>query len=112
VTSVLAQTDVEAEIIRISALCERVTEQVAERARAAAKADALYRKRHAQAFLTAEGRTIPDRQAAALLECIEEYDHHRHADAVLMAAQEAGRNYRAQLDALRSINANLRPLVS
>lgn len=36
----------------------------------------------------------------------------RATEALLLAAQEAGRNYRAQLDALRSINANHRALVT
>src|SRR5262245_34773363 len=105
---VVTPVEVEKEIFRICELIERAATEVANRARAAAKADSPYRRRYAQALLVAEGRTVPERQAQALLDCTEEYDAHRWADALLLSAQEAGRSYRAVLDALRSINANVR----
>jgi hypothetical protein len=108
VAGVITPVQVESEILRMCALIERATEEVAKRARSAAKADTLYRRRYAQALLVAEGRTIPERQAMAVLDCTEELDAHKWADALLLSAQEAGRSYRAILDALRSINANVR----
>lgn len=98
--------------MRISGLCERVTTEIAQRARANAEADARYKKAHASAFLMAQGKTVGDRESQAALETDAEYTERRVTEALLLAAQEAGRNYRAQLDALRSINSNLRALIT
>lgn len=108
----LSQVFIESEIVRLCALAEKVTTEIAQRARASAVADANYKKGHASAFLMAQGKTVGDREAAAALETENEYLERKIAEALLFAAQEAGRNYRAQLEALRSLNANLRPLVT
>lgn len=108
----LSQVFVESEIIRLCGLAERVTTELAKRARDAAEADANYKRAHASAFLMAQGKTVGDREAAAALETDAEYTARKIGEALLLAAQEAGRNYRAQLDALRSINANMRAMVS
>lgn len=107
----LSQADVEEEILRIAALAERCTHEIAKRARAAAQADADYKIANAKAFLVAEG-PVAEREARALTDCADLYRERRMTEAVLLAAQEAGRNYRSQLEALRSICANLRSLVS
>lgn len=107
-SNVLQPAQVENEIMRISALCEKVTTEIATRARAAAEADVAFKMAHAKASLRAEGKTVSEREAEAALFCEDEYRNKRITEAVLLGAQEAGRNYRAQLEALRSINANLR----
>lgn len=107
----IAQADVEAEIMRLSSLAEKVTHELAKRARAAAEADVAYKVAHAKALLAAEGAQYV-RDAEATVRSERELTEKRATEALLLAAQEAGRNYRAQLDALRSINANLRPLVT
>lgn len=109
--NVLAQADVESEIMRLAALCEKATHAIAKRARDAATADADFKVCHAKAYLTADG-PVAEREASAVIACEVEYRERRSTEALLLAAQEAGRNYRAQLDSLRSINANLRPLVA
>ena len=48
----------------------------------------------------------------ALLECENAYAAHKGADAVLLAAQEAGRSLRAQIDALRTLAANQRAAIT
>ena len=106
-----AQTEVESEIRRLSELAEKVTTEIATRARASAVADGRYTAEHAKAFLAAEG-PVAEREAKAAVVTAEEYEDRKIAEALLLSAQEAGRNYRAQLDALRSINANHRALVS
>ncbi len=108
----LSQIDLEQEILRLSALAEKVTTEIARRAVAAAQADSDYKKAHASAFLMAQGKTVGDRESQAALESADEFTQKRITEAHLLGAQEAGRNYRAQLDALRSINANFRALVS
>jgi hypothetical protein len=107
----LAQSDVEAEIMRLSSMAEKVTLEMAKRAQAAAEADAAYKVAHAQAFLKADG-SVAVREALAAVETEELYRARKIAEAKLLSAQEAGRNYRAQLDSLRSVNSNLRALVT
>lgn len=110
-TEPIVQVDIEAEIVRLSRLAEEVTQKLAKRARAAAEADVAYKVSHAKALLLAEGPQYV-RDAEATVQTEQEYRERRATEALLLAAQEAGRNYRAQLDALRSINANHRALVT
>lgn len=110
-TTPLAQVDVESEIFRLSELAEKVTHELSKRARAAAEADVTYKVAHAKALLLAEGAQYV-RDAEATVKTEVEFREKRSTEALLLAAQEAGRNYRAQLDALRSINANHRALVT
>lgn len=105
------QVDIEAEILRLSARAEDITQALARRAREAATADVAYKIAHAKALLLAEGPQYI-RDADATVQTDVEYGEKRGTEALLMSAQEAGRNVRAQLDALRSINANHRALVS
>lgn len=110
-TAPLTQVDIESEIVRLSRLAEQVTQKLAERARAAAEADVAYKVAHAKALLVAEGpQYVRDAEATVATE--QEFTAKRTTEALLLSAQEAGRNYRAQLDSLRSINANLRALVT
>ena len=106
---IVTPVNVEREIVRLCELCELVVTQIAKRARTAAETDAEYKRLHARAVLEAEG-TVAEREARAHLAAADEYLARRIAEAELLAAQEAGRNYRAQLDALRSINANVRQM--
>ena len=85
-----------------------MTTELARRSRDAAEADAAYKCAYAKAYLAAEGKTVAEREAHAVLEVADAYLRRRIAEALQLAAQEAGRNYRAQLDALRSIGASVR----
>jgi hypothetical protein len=104
----IAQVEVEEELIRLSGLLERQVTELAKRARAAAEAEADHKVAYAKALLGIEAATVGEREAKATLATEDTYRAHKAAAAVLLAAQEAGRSYRAQLDALRSINTNLR----
>jgi hypothetical protein len=115
----VSQHHIESEIVRLSALCEKATTEVAKRGQAAATADTAYDLSYAKAFLLAkrsaeQGQRVSDEmaKAEAKLACAIELGERNDTSAVLDAAKEAGRNYRAQLDALRSINANHRALVT
>lgn len=107
----ITQVRVEREITRLSRRLEEFTDEIAERATASAQADVAYRREHAKAFLTAEG-PMDVRKATADLAVTVLYGERRAAEALLLSAQEACRNLRAQLDALRSINANVRHQVA
>lgn len=110
-TEPTSQVHIESEILRLSELAEQVTQKLSQRARASAEADATYKVAHAKALLLADGPQYV-RDAEATVKTENEYREKRSTEALLLAAQEAGRNYRAQLDALRSINANHRALVT
>jgi hypothetical protein len=110
----MAQADTEREILRFVRDLATVTEEIASAAVEAAKADARYDLAHARALLDQVGHegTVPEKQARALVVCEDRYHETKYKEAVFKALQEKGRNLRAQLDALRSINANVRPLVT
>lgn len=101
----LSSVEIEEEVWRISQKLDHQVGVVATRARAAAEAEVAYKLAHAKAILRVEGATVAERDAKALLECASEYALYKGADAVLLAAQEAGRSLRAQIDALRTLSA-------
>ena len=107
---VLNQHEVEQELMRLSAMAEKAMQALAKRAREAADAEVTHKVARAKALLLADG-PVSVREAQADVATEDEYRARRNAEAVLMAAQEAGRTYRAQLDAVRSVNSNLRALV-
>jgi hypothetical protein len=107
----LAQAEIEAEIVRLSELLEGTTDDIAECSVAAASADATFKATYAARFLVADG-PIGQREQQATSECETEYRDWKIADARLRATQERGRNLRAQLDSLRTLAANIRPLVN
>jgi len=111
VSEPIGQAQVEAELARLAEMAERVTHAMKDRALEHAKAEVAYRAAFARAVLAAEGPTVAEREAVATLASIEAYEARKLAEATMEAAKEAGRNYRAALDAWRSVNGNLRALV-
>lgn len=107
----LNPAQVEAELLRFVGLLERATQETAKRGKAAALAETAHRVAHARALLAAEG-TVAERDAQATLSTETELLARRLAEASLDAARDASRNLREQLGAMRTINANLRELVS
>lgn len=103
----ITQVEVEDEIIRLSDLLETSTHELAEASYEHAVAEANYRAEYAKVFVDADG-AMPYRQETARLACAPAYLTRRVSEARQMGLQEAGRNLRARLDALRSINTNLR----
>lgn len=112
---------VEQEILRLSEKLDTATQEMATRSRAFADADAAYQVAYAQAKLQVrdaerglsrgERSTVDEVEARAAIATQAEYRAKLHAEALLKTVQEAGRNRRAQLDALRSIAANVRHLI-
>lgn len=103
----LTQADVERELARLVQASEDVAHDIAARAEEAARAEHTYKIAYAKALLRAEG-TVALREAQALLAVEAEHLGRKVADARLLAAQETARTIRAQLDALRSVNATVR----
>ena len=106
----VTQVQVENTIRELDSLLERAMHQIRKRALEAGEADAAFKVCHAKAFLLADG-PVSEREATALLACEMEYVQRKASEAVLLSAQEAGRNLRARMEGQRSLAANLRPLV-
>lgn len=106
----LTQGQVEAELERLVGAADVVAHDIAARAEDAARAEHAYKIAHAKALLRAEG-AVALREAQALLAVESEHLARKIADARLLAAQESARTVRAQLDALRSVNATVRHAV-
>lgn len=116
----ITQAEVEAEIVRLNNLLDKATTETARRVRERAKAKVAYKQAHAKAYLRAgqdreEGTKPPpvaEREAMAIRATAKEELEFETADALVEAAKEAGRNMREQTASLRSINANVRGLVT
>lgn len=104
----LSDIEISAEIRRISERLDWQVGEIARRARHAAEAEVAHKLAYAKQILTVEGATVAERDAKALLACATTYAEHKGADAVLLAAQEAGRSLRSQIDALRTLAASQR----
>lgn len=109
---VVGLAQVESELMRLSDQLEKVTHAIRTRAQAAAEADTTYDIAFSKALLLAkeDGKTDPQAKAQATVLCAYELTMRNATQALYESAREAARNYRAQLDALRSINSNTRAL--
>jgi hypothetical protein len=117
----LGLAQVEAKILELVTLLENCTHAQRRRWEEAADADTRFDVAFAQVFLQAKegllpGQDKPDsdqtaKQRATLI-CEDELTARNATHALLESAREAARNYRAGLDGLRSINANVRELTT
>jgi hypothetical protein len=110
----MAQAQVEREIMRLSRDLTLITEEIAHGATEAARTDVAYKLAYArkQIELSKEPGTVALKDAIATDACASEFEAMKIAEAVYKALQEKGRNVRAQLDALRTIAANVRSAVT
>lgn len=109
------QEDIEGEITRLSDLLERATEALATAAEDAANAEADYRVAYAHEFYSphrpAEENvklTEKLRESLATIACDELLHRHKVAAARQLSIIEKCRQLRAQLDAVRTLSANVR----
>lgn len=100
--------EVESEIMRLNALLDRASVEMKNRGNA--RTDAKLKMDHglARAVIDAQGRSIEERKAKAHVACEALIDAYEVAEQAYKNARDAAHNIRAQLDALRSINANVR----
>lgn len=111
-TEVVGLAQVEAELLRLSGMLEKATHAIRERAISAAEADTAFDIAFSKAFLLAkeDGKSDQAAKAQATVLCAEQLTLRNATKAVYESARSAAGNYRAQLDALRSINSNVRSL--
>lgn len=100
-------SEIEAEMLRLARLMEHHTKEMAKRAQNAAECDAAYKAARAKCFLKASG-SVAVRDAQADVECEVLYRDRKIAEALMTSAVEAGRNYRLQVEMLRSLLAQQR----
>lgn len=114
----IPQVDLEAEIMRLSGLLDQATRKILQRALRSARADSDYKREYSKAYLTVDGKNAAEKEARVLTSVTLEgddladlYDDRKIAEAVLVSAQEAARNLRAQISALQTLSANQRFLL-
>lgn len=93
--------------MRFVALLEDRTDELAGRAREHAEAEANHKARWASEFLQAEG-TEARRKAEADVSVYKLYRDRKIKEAMYVSTKESLLSIRAQIDALRSISANIR----
>lgn len=106
----LSQLEVESEIRRLSDALTELTQKQAAHAQEAAQTDVDLKFQQAKTRIGLIGKegTVAEKDALVQVETSLCYQKAKLADAVLKADHEAGRNLRAQLDALRTLAANIR----
>jgi len=103
----ITQVDVEQEMMRLVARLETETENFEALAVDAANKEAAMKAAWAGAYLTSTG-TIRDREALSDSECADLFHQHKVAEALVKSARESLLFLRTSIDALRSLNANVR----
>lgn len=118
-TEPISLMHVEAKILELIEHLESATHAQRKRWEHDAAADTAYDVAFAQAFLLAKEGELPGQtkgdsdqtaKQRATTVCADKLRERNASHALLESAREAARNYRAALDALRSINANVRSL--
>jgi len=109
----MAQAEVEQEILRLSQALTTATEWHAQAATNHAQAEVDYKLAEARFWVgnVGLGGTVPEKSAKALLACGDEFSQYKLTEATWRAAQQKCRSLDKQLDALRSLNANVRSVV-
>jgi hypothetical protein len=109
-TTPISQVDVEEEIIRLLNLLESETEAFEALAEDAAKKEARYKAEWAKAYLSATG-SIKEREAWSDYQMEKQALDHKIAEGLLKSKREKLTSLRTSIDALRTLNANVRSQV-
>lgn len=110
-TSPISQVEVESEIMRLMGMLEEETEAFETLATEAAKKEALMKSNWAKEYLSAKG-SVKEREAWADYKLSEEVYSYKIAEALVKAKREKLLSLRASIDALRTLNANVRAQVN
>jgi hypothetical protein len=110
-TAPISQIEIENEILRIMDLLEEETEAFERLAEDAAKKEALYKQNWAKEYLSAKG-SIKEREAWADYKLGDEVFDFKISEALVKSKREKLTSLRTSMDALRSLNTNLRAQVS
>ncbi len=106
----ISQVEIENELLRLMSLLEEETEAFETLAEDAAKKDALYKANWAKEYLAAKG-SIKEREAWADYKLSEESYDYKISEALVKSKREKLISLRTSIDALRTLNANVRSQV-
>ncbi len=106
----ISQVDVENELLRLIGMLEEETEAFEVLAIDNAKKEALHKSNWAKEYLSAKG-SIKEREAWSDYKMDEMMFDHKIAEALLKAKREKLLSLRTSIDALRTLNANVRAQV-
>jgi hypothetical protein len=106
----ISQVEVEEEILRLLGELETETEVFETLAIDAAKKEARFKTEWAKAYLAANG-SIKEREAWADYQIADTHMEWKIADALIKSKREKLGSVRSSIDALRTINANVRAQV-
>lgn len=109
-TSPISQVDIEEELIRLINKLEAETEQFEVVAIDSSKKEALHKSNWAKEYLSAKG-SIKEREAWADYKMDQQNFEYKCAEALVKAKRELLLSIRASMDAIRTLNANVRTQV-
>lgn len=107
----ISQVEIENRLIRFMDILEEETEAFEELAESAAKKEALYKANWAKEYLSAKG-SIKEREAWADYKLADEAFDYKISEALVKSKREKLISVRTAIDALRTLNANVRVQVS
>ncbi len=103
----ISQVEIESEIMRLLGMLEEETEAFETLAVDAAKKDALMKGNWAKEYLASKG-SIKEREAWADYKLSDEAYSYKISEALVKSKREKLLTVRTSLDALRTLNANVR----
>ena len=108
--SPISQVEIEQEILRLLENLEKETESFEVLAVEAAKKEAKYKSNWAKEYLSAKG-SIKEREAWADYKLDDMIYDYKIAEALVKTKREALLSLRTSIDAMRTLNANVRAQV-
>jgi len=109
-SSPISQIDIEQELIRLMDSLEEETEQFESLSMDMAKKESFYKANWAREYLSAKG-SIKEREAWADYKLDQEHFEYKCAEALVKSKREKLSSVRASMDAIRTLNANVRSQV-
>jgi hypothetical protein len=106
----ISQVEIESELLRFTDMLEQETEAFEQLAVDAAKKESTYKASWAKEYLSAKG-SIKEREAWADYKLTDVIYDHKIAEALVKAKREKLSALRTSIDALRTLNANVRTMV-
>ena len=109
-SSPISQVEIEQELLRLLGLLEQETEAFEKIAEDNAKKDALLKANWAKEYLAAKG-SIKEREAWADYKLADEHFDYKISEALVKSKREKLLSLRTSIDAMRTLNANVRAQV-
>ena len=109
-TTPISQVDIEQELLRLMDTLENETEQFESLSMDMAKKEALYKANWAREYLSAKG-SIKEREAWSDYKLADQILDYKIAEGLVKAKREKLLSLRTSIDALRTLNANVRAQV-